>query len=251
LTNSFPNKSEKEIHQICKSFYKHLADVFYETAKGMTANPERLCKRYKILNPEIADKYAAKNQNILFLASHYGNWEWGIQCFNILLKHQIISLYLPLNNKYSEKYGIKKRTRTGMRMVPVQKTRDAFKENSDNPFAIIMAADQTPSNMEKSHWIKFLGQDTPCIHGPEAYGRKLSYPQIFVDVRKPKRGYYEITLKEIPFDPSQEPKGSLTCKYMKELENVILETPDFWLWSHRRWKRSIPDNINEIRITCK
>lgn len=251
LKRSFPNKSEKEIKRLSKGFYRHLTDVFYETAKGMTASAKQLDKRYKILNPELADAYSENNQNVLFLATHYGNWEWGIQCFNRQLKHQAVSLYLPLKNKWSEAYGVKKRTRSGMKMVPVQQTKDAFKIQSDTGLGFILAADQTPSNMEKSHWIDFLGQDTPCIHGPEAYGRKLNYPLIFIDVRKVKRGFYEITLKEIPFNPETEAIGQLTCKYMKTLENVLHETPEYWLWSHRRWKRKVPENINEIRITCK
>ncbi|MGC9332086.1 MAG: lysophospholipid acyltransferase family protein [Bacteroidales bacterium] len=250
LKNSFPDKSEQEIKQIQKRFYHHLADVFFETAKGMTCNADKLCRRYRILNPEIADKYAEKGTHVIFLATHYGNWEWGMQCFNRHLKHQCISLYLPLNNKWNEKYGYKKRTRTGMKLIPVQKTKEAFAGSGDKALGFIMAADQTPSNMNKCHWIDFLNQPTPCIHGPEAYGRKLNIPQLFVDVRKTKRGHYEITLKEIPFDPQNEPAGKLTCRYMKQLEDVLEKEPAYWLWSHRRWKRKVPADIDKIKIQC-
>lgn len=105
LKQSFPQKSDKEITRLSKVFYRHLTDVFYETAKGMTASAKSLNKRYKILNPERCNAYAEKKQNVLFLATHYGNWEWGIQCFNRQLKHQIVALYLPLKNKWSEAYG--------------------------------------------------------------------------------------------------------------------------------------------------
>lgn len=251
LKRAFPDKSEKVIRQIRRRFYRHLTDVFYETAKGMTASDKALDKRYKILNPEIANQFAEKKQNVLFLATHYGNWEWGIQCFNRQLKHQIVSLYLPLKNKWSESYGLKKRTRSGMKMVAIQETKEAFKIQSDNGLGFILAADQTPSNMARAHWVSFMGQDTPCIHGPEAYGRKLEYPLVFIDIRKVKRGHYEIQLEEMPFDPEQDAQGQLTCKYMKRLEQVLHETPEYWLWSHRRWKRKVPENIQEIRITCK
>jgi len=250
LERSFPDKSENEITGIQKKFYRHLTDVFFETAKGMTCKPERLCRRYTISNPEVADKFARKGKDVIFLASHYGNWEWGMQCFNILLQHQSISLYLPLKNKFSEKYGIRKRTRTGMQLVPVQETKTAFQNKQNKPLGFIMAADQTPSNMRKCHWLRFMHQDTPCIHGPEAYARKLKLPLIFVDVRKVKRGHYDIQLEEIPFDPDREAPGMLTCKYMKKLESVLEQEPAYWLWSHRRWKRKVPENIDKIRITC-
>ncbi len=250
LKSSFPGKSPAEIKGIQKRFYRHLADVFYETAKGMTCSPAKLCRRYQITNPEMANKYAAEDTNVIFLATHYGNWEWGMQCFNRHLQHQCISLYLPLNNKRNERYGYKKRTRTGMKLIPVQETKKAFAENGGKALGIIMAADQTPGNMNKCHWIDFLNRPTPCIHGPEAYGRKLNIPLLFVDVNKVKRGHYEVTLKEIPFDPQAEPEGTLTCRYMKQLEAVLTREPAYWLWSHRRWKRNVPDDIDKIKKQC-
>mgnify|MGYP006298023999 CR=1 FL=1 len=143
--------------------------MFFETAKGMVADPKKLCRRYKVLNPEVADKFYEEGKDIIFLATHYGNWEWGIQCFNLFMKHQTVSLYKPLKNKYSEKYGVKKRTRTGMQMVVLQKTKEVFAEKKRKPVGIIMAADQTPSNTKKAFWIDFMNQHTACIHGPEAY----------------------------------------------------------------------------------
>ncbi len=250
IKNSFPDKSDRDIKLIQKRFYRHLSDVFYETAKGMTCNPDKLCRRYRITNQEIANEYAAGGTDVIFLATHYGNWEWGMQCFNRHLQHQCISLYLPLNNKQSEHYGYKKRTRTGMKLIPVQETKKAFSKHDDKALGIIMAADQTPGNMHKCHWIQFLNQYTPCIHGPEAYGRKLNIPLIFVDVRKEKRGHYVVTLREIPFDPESDPPGALTCKYMKTLEAVLKKEPAYWLWSHRRWKRKLPHDIDKKQIQC-
>lgn len=248
LERSFPDKSPKEIRSIARKFFRHLTDVFFETAKGMTANPKKLNKRYKILNPEVANKHKG---NIIFLATHYGNWEWGIQCFNSQIRHQGVSLYLPLNNKYTEKYGVKKRQRTGMSMVAVQKAKECFSQTPETPLGFILAADQTPSNMERCYWMKFLNQDTPCIHGPEAYSRKYHYPVVFLDVRKVKRGYYEIRFEDLPLDYEKDQAGALICRYMSKLESVVNETPEYWLWSHRRWKREIPNNIDELRISCK
>jgi KDO2-lipid IV(A) lauroyltransferase len=42
--------------------------------------------------------------------------------------------------------------------------------------------------------------------------------------------------------PRETAKGEITQAYMKKLEQDIIDAPEFWLWSHRRWKRKPPKN---------
>lgn len=250
IDKCFPKKSGEEKKKIIRRFYRNLTDIFFESAKGMHSKPSRLIKRYHLTNPESVRKYFDAGRDIIVLPTHSGNWEWGMQCFNLLIPHRCVALYLPLTNKFSENYGVKKRTRTGMKLVPVQNTRSAFDATSDTPRAFIMAADQSPSNLSKSYWVSFLNQPTACLHGPESYARRYNMPLFFLDITRIKRSRYEISLKEIPFSAESDPKGTATCRYFKLLENHLREVPDDWLWSHRRWKHKVPENINEILVKC-
>lgn len=236
LKNSFPEKSEKELKKLCKSFYRHLADITLESLKGMTISEKSISKRYIVKNTDIADEYFRNNKSVLCLTSHYGNWEYGILGTNNAIQHQAVALYLPLSNKHSEKYGLKRRKRFGMQMVAVQETKSIFEKPPEKPVAIIMAADQSPSNLEKAIWVKFLNQDTACLHGPEAYAIKTKLPLLYLSVKKPKRGYYELIFEKLIDDTSDTKPGDITRKYMKRLESDINEKPEYYLWSHRRWK---------------
>ncbi len=236
LKNSFPHKTEKEIKILCKKFYKHLADITLESIKGMTISEKAIKKRYVLKNTGIADEYYLRGISILCLTSHYGNWEYGILATNNSIKHQTIALYLPLSNKHSENFSLKKRKRFGMKLVAVQETKTIFEKPLETPVAIIMAADQSPSSIEKAIWVKFLNQDTACLHGPEAYAKKTNLPVLYLSIKKLKRGYYELVFEKLIDNPQDLEQGEITNIYMKRLEKDIIEKPDYYLWSHKRWK---------------
>lgn len=236
LKNSFPDKTEKEINKLSRLFYHHLADITLESIKSMTISQKVLQKRYKILNTEIADKYFEQNKSILCFTSHYGNWEYGILSTGKAMKHHAVALYLPLTNKFSERYGVKRRIRFGTSLVAVQDTKKVFSEPLAKPVAVILAADQNPSNVEKSIWVNFLHRDTACIHGPEAYAKKTNFPVVYLKISKPKRGYYTLEFEKLIDNPSEANPNQITQIYMNRLEKDIIAKPEYWLWSHRRWK---------------
>ncbi len=244
LRNSFPDKAENEIRNLYKSFYKHLSDITLESLKGMTVSEKNIKKRYIIKNTSISDEYFSKGHSVLCLTSHYGNWEYGILGTNNSIKHQAIALYLPLSNKYSEKYGLKRRKRFGMQMVAVQETKSIFEKKTERPVAVIMAADQSPSNQEKAIWTKFLNQDTACLHGPEAYAKKVGLPVLYLSIKKTKRGYYEQHIEKLIENPQDMKPNEITKIYMNRLEADILEKPEYYLWSHKRWKHKKQNNYD-------
>jgi len=102
----------------------------------------------------------------------------------------------------------------------------------------IMAADQSPSNIDDCYWVNFLNRETAWLHGPEKYARKYNMPVFYVDIRKIKRGFYELELVLLTDKPALMPDGKITRMYALELEKSILNEPAFWLWSHKRWKHS-------------
>ncbi len=236
LKKVFPEKNDIEIKELSKKFYRHLSDITLESVKSMSISEKSLEKRYIIKNSEIANKYYNEGKSVLCLTSHYGNWEYGILATDKPIKHQAIALYLPLTNKYSENYGLRRRKRFGMKMVAVQQTKSIFNPPPTSPVAVIMAADQSPSNIERAIWTNFLGVETACLHGPEAYAKKTNMPVLYLKISKLKRGYYSLEFEELIKNPHICKPSEITKIYFQRLEKDILEKPEFWLWSHRRWK---------------
>lgn len=236
LKNSFPKKSDTEIKTITKKFYQNLSDILVEGIKGLSMSKKSILKRYTVTNPEVADKYYELNKSIIGIGSHYCNWEWGVLSFSLQFKHKSIGLYKPMSNKYVDRYMRRSRAAWGMNLVSIYETSKHFNQKSDEPSLYFMISDQSPSNTDKAYWIDFLNQDTACLHGPENYSKKYNMPIIYGHVNRIKRGYYTVTLEEIEI--KQNSPGFITKQFMKKLEKDIIHTPENWLWSHKRWKKS-------------
>jgi len=238
LKNSFPDKSEEEIYIIAKKYYKHLADIMLESFKGYTLNADKLLKRFSVANPEIERILFEKGENIVFVGGHYGNWEWGTRATPYLLLHDVVILYKPLKNKYIDAYLNRLREKDNTKMQSIFTTGRAF-HNHTKPYTVIMVSDQNPANKKKAIWLDFLNQPTACLHGVELYAKKYKMPVVFFNISKIKRGYYEIDFELITSDPTQEAKGQIVKKFMNSLEKRIIQKPEYWLWSHKRWKAKI------------
>ncbi len=234
LELAFPEKSKPEIQAIAKKFYTHFTDVLLEGLKGMTMRDTDVYKRFKVLNPELADAYFQKGQNVLILGAHYGNWEWG-NSIPYYMQHDVVCVYKAVSNKRLNDYMRGNRARLGMKQISMEKTGTIF-NNISKPKFIILLADQSPGILKNTIWVNFLGRDTPCIHGPEVYGKKFNYPTLYIDFQRIKRGYYTAELSLIDENPALLEKGVLTQKYMGKLEQVIKAKPQDWLWTHKRWK---------------
>lgn len=236
LTKAFPQKTEQEIKLLEKKFYKHLSMVMVESIKGYSMTTAEIVKRFKMTNIEIADKYFKQGRNVMALASHYANWEWAVEGVSIF-KHHVLGIYRPLTNIYIEKY-LKTKRSTAIELVPVDNTRTSFAEKRKKPGMFVLVADQNPGNIKHAIWMDFLGRDTAFVHGPEFFTRFYKMPVVYLNFQRVKRGYYELEVIDLGDNLWEKPKGEITKIYMETLEKIILQKPENWLWSHKRWKRT-------------
>ena len=232
----FPRKTETGIRILTKKFYHHLCDISLESIKGFTMSPKELIRRHRIMNPELVDHYFNKGVSAIAEPGHYNNWEWGSLSPGLQIKYPIVALYKPMSNKRVDEFVKKHRAKFNTRLASVRATALIFNELSAKPNAYILAADQSPTNLEESYWFYFLNHDTAWLHGPEKYARKYNWPVLYVDIQKVKRGFYELKLVLLTEDPASLPEGEITRLYAQHLEKSILQEPAYWLWSHKRWK---------------
>ena len=236
IRKSFPDKSEEKIKRLIKLSYKNLADVIVEGFKAFTMSDRQIRERHKVLNPEILNEIENNKRGIIATPCHYGNWEWGAMSPRLYFDHQVVAFYKPLNNPKINRFVNKNRSRTGSLLISIYKTAETFKKFTDQKVIYVMAADQSPSNVKKAFWVNFLGRETAFLHGPELYAKKYNYPVIFTDIQRVKRGYYELWLSVISDNSADCADQEITTRYAKKLEEAILNKPENYLWSHKRWK---------------
>ena len=236
LRNSFPEKSEKEIEEIAKKFYHHLCDLILETIKSFTISEKEMRRRMIFKNPEVLEPYYKSRKSMIAITGHYNSWEWVAMSSPLHIRHKTLGIYMPLTNKFFDEKVKMSRCRFGMEMYSVRDTKDYFEKYKSEITITGFVGDQTPSNLTKCHWMNFLNQETPVYLGSEKYATLYNYPVTFGKINKKKRGFYEVEFVMISENPTSEIPFAITERHTKFLESQIKEKPEFWLWTHKRWK---------------
>jgi KDO2-lipid IV(A) lauroyltransferase len=236
IKQAFPNIGTKERQILIKRFYRNLCDVIIEGLKGLTMSASQLQKRYRFLNPELTDALARRGQSVLLVGGHFANWEWGVLSANLWLQHQVVGIYKPIRNPYIDRYFNQRRQNWGLQLSTMQGTGRAIIQHRNQPTAFVLIADQTPSNLSAAYWLPFFNIETPFFPGLEKIARKTAYPVYYFDIRRVRRGYYEVTFSELNEDPGATEALQITRQFARKLEAHVEAAPDQWLWSHKRWK---------------
>ena len=237
LRNSFPEKSKEDLRVIEKKFYHHLCDLFIETLKLTHMSNSQITRRMPLVNPEVLDKLYNDGRDVVAVLGHYCNWEW-LLCLPLYLKHQTVSIYKPLQNKYFDGFMQHQRSRNGMMLTPmsniVREIINLRQKNIRSLFAFIN--DQIPPRGDIKYRTVFLNQDTAVYTGAEKIASKYDMAVVFFSIQKIKRGYYSLTV-ELLFEHSAGlPEHLITDTHTMRLDEIIRSAPEFWIWSHKRWK---------------
>jgi KDO2-lipid IV(A) lauroyltransferase len=250
LKNSFPEKTEAELYVIQKEFYKHFCDLILETNKLYTISDKTFRKHFSFTEnaTKTFNSFEEKNQSIILVLGHCGNWEYDFVGYNFYFKQLITGVYHPLSNKNFDKYVFKLRMRFGGNLIPMNGViRELVKLKSQKtPTTLGLIADQVPPP-ESAYWTTFLNQDTPVFNGPEKLAKKFNYPVVYVKAIKLKRSHYRLDTKVLTENPTETADGEITEMFLRELENNIKEQPAYWLWSHRRWKHKRPKGMENVK----
>lgn len=248
LKRSFPDKSPQEINRLTFQFYHHFTDLLAEGVKNLTISQKELNQRFKVKNPELMNQLYAANKSVLLVSGHYNNWEWLITTQNHLFPHQAMGIGMPLTSKFWDKKLNERRSRYGMKVVHAKNFKEAIQQDNNQPIAILVLSDQSPADAKKSYWMNFLNQPTAVLFGAEQMAHTYDFAVVFFETKKIKRGYYEMELTLITDAPKNCKWGEITEQHTKQLEKIIQAHPQYWIWSHKRWKREIPQNLEELKV---
>ena len=237
LRNSFPEKTEKERWQIARKFYRFMCDLFIETVKMTNIDTPQMCRRIHYSNPELFDDLYRKGKQIFFVLGHYGNWEW-LATLHRATPYQFATLYQPLENKLFDKFFYDLRTKPGTIAIPSNSAIRAINRyrQENRLTALGFLSDQSPHRDAIHHWTTFLNQDTPIYIGVEKLARRYNTAVLYYETRRVKRGYYEVDVTLITENAAETGEMEITNKHVQLLEETIRRNPQYWLWSHRRWK---------------
>lgn len=239
LKLALPNKSEKEILAIRKRFYHHLCDMMFEAIKSITISEEEMKKRYVFTNIDDIIKLEKEQRSIVLFMGHYASWEW-VFIMQTQIKHKGYAVYKRLSNKYFDRLVKRIRAKYNSYLITTKETFAVLiKAKKDRKLTLNgFVFDQSPKLSKAVHWQHFMGKEVPVHVGAEILAKRLDMATLFLKVKKVKRGHYEASFIDIIRDAKDYQDFELTDLYLKRVEEQIHEAPEYYFWTHKRWKHA-------------
>ncbi|WP_323789872.1 lysophospholipid acyltransferase family protein [Psychroserpens sp.] len=233
----FPEKTEEEIKAITKTFYHHLSDMVVESIKSLTISEAEMKKRFTFTNIEEIHKIEDTNKSIVLMCAHYGSWEW-IFILQTHIKSKGYAVYKRIENKYFDRLVKRIRAKYNSFLITTKETVPILVEAKRKGELTIngFISDQSPRRRKAFHWNEFMNIKVPVHTGAEMLAKKLDMAVVFFRVKKVGRGYYETTFETITTTPNEFKDYEITDIFLKLVEKQIYEAPEYYLWTHKRWK---------------
>ena len=243
LNNSFPELTGDVIQNIAKEFYHNFCDILLETAKSLSISKNGIMRHCTFAPGSygIFEKLYSKNKHVIIVMGHTGNWEYALLSMSARSSYLVQTVYQRLSNKKFDTLMYHSRSRFGARPIEMRSVTKNMLSPKKKLTTTTFVADQS-SPPEYCYWTKFLNQDTPVYLGTEKIAVKLNYPVVFANVKRTKRGFYEIFTELLTENAAETSEGEITTLHTRKLEQAIREQPSNWLWSHRRWKHKRNDS---------
>ncbi|UII79436.1 lysophospholipid acyltransferase family protein [Flagellimonas sp. CMM7] len=233
----FPEKTDAERLTIEKKFYKHLCDIFLEMAKTLGISDRQMNERYAFTNVEVMKKLESEGKNIMIMMPHYASWEW-VFSLNSQVSSKAYAIYQAIQNKYFDKLVRDIRSKYGTTLIKTNESRKIIKDakQSGELITVGIISDQSPMLNRTRHWAKFMNIAVPIHVGGEELCKVHDIIPIYLKVEKLKRGYYQGTFKVLTEKPSEVEGYKISEAFLKEVEKSIYEAPEYYFWTHKRWK---------------
>jgi len=237
LKNSFPEKSAEEISEIRKKFYLNFSDYLAETVKSFTMSKTETRVRMQHINQHLFHEAKEEGKNIILMAGHVFNWEWMNALATVVPQENCHPVYRKVNSEFWEKQMKKVRSKFGNSALEANEViLNIFRNKNDGNSIYLFVADQTPHSSHVNYGLEFLNQRTPAFIGYDKLATRMDLVFIYTEMKKVKRGHYQINYHRIEPDGEKFVNNEVVKKFHRLLENTIRKRPDNYLWSHRKWK---------------
>ena len=235
LKIAFPNIDENQKEQILKKMWFNYGKIFaeYIFIKNFRHN-EKYSAKISIENKDIIEKIKKDNEQVIFISGHFNNFElMAMQIEKLGIK--LTALYRPLNNPYlnpimekiRKKYICKKQVKKG-----ISGTKDLLLDFKDGS-SIALMIDQRVSQGIRSN---LFNKEALTTTIPAQFIKKFKIRIVPVHVERQRDNDFKIKFFEPVNFSNEESIETITFKLNKILEEMIIKSPEQWIWTHNRWK---------------
>ncbi|WP_292889547.1 lysophospholipid acyltransferase family protein [Nonlabens sp.] len=249
LRIAFPNKDEKEITRLAKKSTQHFCDIFIEMIKSMGMSKMSMKKRFLCKNPETVNAFAKAKRPLIVMFGHQASYEWTM-VLDEVLDYKVYAIYKPLKNKRWNTLIVNIRKKFNSELVAMKEATAAMKESAEKEAALFaLVADQSPMAGRAQYFTNFFNVPSAVFKGAERIAREHQTAVVFLRVTKVKRGYYETEFVNITTNGAETKDWQITDTFFQLLEEQIIKQPEYYLWSHKRWKSTLENTKHAVELS--
>ncbi len=238
LRRAFPDNPPKWLEATARASYRNLGTTLVELLTFPHITPSEARAMIDMRGTEQIEEEVQKGRGVILVSGHFGNWELLAFAFPLYTNIPTSVIVAPQSNKYAEQYLHWYRSRTGNRMIPMDRAARAIVERLRNAEAIALLADQA-ATADRDVFVPFFGTLAATYEAPATLTLKLNAPMFTAFAVRGDDGRYAVEFRRIPHEdlsPDKDGITELTRRHVAALEDAIRKRPDLWAWQHRRWK---------------
>lgn len=237
IQTAFPDYNKNRVLEIARESTRHLSDMMFEMIKSISLSKSEMNKRFKITNMDYINGLSRFHKPVFGVTGHYANFDWSM-VIGDHINMTVNSVYKPIKNKPIDQLIRKTRSKFNAQLTPVKEARSLVTElvKKAKEAVVFMIIDQSPKLMRPQYFALFFNKPTAVFRGFEELAIECNAVTVYFQITKVKRGYYQATGIEMCINARETDPWELTNKFFGLLENQIKKQPEYYLWSHKRWK---------------
>jgi len=234
IKKAFPKIDEKDLKNITKSMWNNYGRVFAEYMFMKNFRNDKLQNNIEIVGKEILEDIKNSNQKAVFISGHFSNFElMAMQIEKVGIK--LAAIYRPLNNmflnlvmeKIRKRYICKTQIKKGIGGI-----KQLLKFN-DEGYSTALMIDQRVSQGIKSNFFNKKAFTTTI---PAQLVKKFKIPIIPIFIERYEGIKFKMTVHKPIYFSDEQTIEDITSQLNEILEKMVLSDPNYWIWSHNRWK---------------
>ena len=234
IKKALPNIKQNELNEIYNSMWNNYGRVFAEYMFIKKFRQDRLSSNIVIEGGEILENIKRNKQRVVFISGHFSNFElMAMQIEKMGIK--VAAIYRPLNNiflnrimeKIRKNYICKFQIKKG-----IGGTKELVRLIKDG-FSTALMIDQRVSEGIQSN---FFGKKAFTTTIPAQLVKKYKIPVVPIFIERFDNIKFKMTVEKPIYFQENKSIEEITNELNKLLEDMILKKPNYWIWSHNRWK---------------
>jgi KDO2-lipid IV(A) lauroyltransferase len=241
LRIAFPDMGDVEAGRIIRACYRRMGTSAAEFVHLPKMDAAYIREHFRIEGAEhVLESLEVRRQPALGMTGHFGNWELLSHAYGVMVA-PLAFIVRPLKGEILDRIVTERRECVGNTVI---RKADSAKEVMKVLRKRILVGFLIDQNVDRNKGIlvDFFTRKAYTTFGIARLALAMNgaiHPAFIF--RDPARKFHHVVRFDPPIAidpaaPREEEVARVTRRCNEELEKVIREAPDQWMWFHRRWK---------------